>query len=80
TAMSEVQPTDYVVKAVGRTGTVCWLSDANEAGFRTLATREMAGVFQTAADAQAAVAKLPRAFQDVGLIFYVERADWPGRS
>jgi hypothetical protein len=65
----------FVIKAMGRTGTVCWLSDANEAGFRTLATREMAGVFQTAADAQTAIAKLPRAFRDAGLIFYVERAD-----
>jgi len=65
----------FVVKAVGRRGTVCYLSEANEIGFRTLATREMAGVFQTVADARTAIAKLPRAFKDVGLIFYVERAD-----
>jgi hypothetical protein len=64
-----------VVKAVGHTGTVCWLSEANETGFRTLATREMADVFQTVADAHAAMAKMPRAFEDVGLIFYVERVD-----
>jgi hypothetical protein len=65
----------FVVKAMGKTGAICYLSDANEAGFRTLATREMAGVFQTAEDAHAAIAKLPRAFEDAGLIFYVERAD-----
>jgi hypothetical protein len=65
----------YVVKATGRTGTVCWLSAANEAGFRTLATREGADVFQGARAAHIAIAKLPRAFEDCGLIFSVEAAE-----
>jgi len=57
--------------ATGRTGTVCWLSAANEKGFRTLATREWADVFPTVRDAYDAIAKLPRAFEDVGLFFSV---------
>jgi hypothetical protein len=65
----------FVVKATGRTGTVCWLSAGNEDGFRTLATRVDAGVFQTVVDARTAIAKLPRAFVDIGLIFSVESAD-----
>jgi hypothetical protein len=65
----------FVVKATGRTGAVCWLSAANEAGFRSLATREWADVFQAARDAHIAIAKLPRAFEDCGLIFSVKSAD-----
>jgi hypothetical protein len=34
----------------------------------------MADVFQTVADAHAAIAKLPRAFEDAGLIFSVRDA------
>jgi hypothetical protein len=65
----------FVVKATGRTGHIHWLSVANKDGFRTIAARAMAGVFETETDARIAIAKLPRAFGDVGLIFYVERAD-----
>ena len=65
----------FVVKATGRTGTVCWLSPADKAGFRTLATRELADVFQAARDVHIAIAKLPRAFEDCGLIFSVKSAD-----
>jgi hypothetical protein len=65
----------FVVKALGRTGTVCWLSEADETGSRSLATRSMAGVFNTIQDAQTAIVKLPRAYQDAGLVFYIERAD-----
>jgi hypothetical protein len=35
----------------------------------------MAGVFNTSHDAQTAIVKLPRAYQDAGLVFYIERAD-----
>jgi hypothetical protein len=65
----------FVVKATGRTGTVCWLSPTNEAGFRTLGPREWADVFQAARDAHIAISKLPRAFEDCGLIFSVKSAD-----
>ena len=65
----------FVVKATGIRGNVCWLSAANEAGFRTLATREDAGVFPTVTEAHTAIAQLPRAFRDIGLIFSVESAD-----
>jgi hypothetical protein len=65
----------YVVKATGRIGFVCWLSAANEAGVRAFAPRDTAGVFQTATDAHTAIAKLPRAFEEVGLTFSVESTD-----
>jgi hypothetical protein len=53
----------FVVKAVGRTGTVCWLNAATETGLRTLATRENADIFPTIVDAHDAIAKMPRAFE-----------------
>jgi hypothetical protein len=62
----------FVVKATGIRGNVCWLSAANAEGFRTLATREDADLFPTVTDAHVAIAKLPRAFEDIGLIFSVE--------
>ena len=65
----------FVVKATGRTGTVCWLSAANESGFRTLATRDDAGVFLTVTDAYTAIANLPRAFVNIGMFFSVESVD-----
>jgi len=61
----------FVVRATGRTGTISWLSAANSEGIRTLTTREHADVFQTVADAHAAIAKLPQAFEDAGMIFSV---------
>ena len=65
----------FVVKMTSRTGGVGWLSAANEKGFRTLAPRKMAGVFPTFTDARTAIAVLPPAFADVGLIFSVEWDD-----
>ena len=65
----------YVIKASGRAGYVCWLGSANEAGLRAFAPRERASVFQTDADAIAAIANLPLAFKGVGLIYSVEVAD-----
>jgi hypothetical protein len=65
----------YIIKATGRAGYVCWLGATNESGFRAFAPRETAGVFQTATDAQAAIANLPLAFREVGLTFSVESAD-----
>jgi hypothetical protein len=62
----------FAVKATGATGTVCWLSDAHEGGFRVLTSREHAAVFQAFSDAYDAIAKLPRAFVDTGLSFSIE--------
>jgi hypothetical protein len=67
-------PLGFVVKATGRTGFVCWLSAANEAGSRLLAPREMADVFLTAEDAHAAIV-ISRSFEHTGLVFSVESAD-----
>jgi hypothetical protein len=65
----------FVVKATGIRGNVCWLSAAIKDGFRTLATREDASFFQTVVDARTAIAKLPSAFEDIGLSFSVESAE-----
>ena len=61
----------FVVRATSRTGTISWLSAPSVDGFRTLTTRDHADVFQTVADAHTAIATLPRAFEDSGLIFSV---------
>jgi hypothetical protein len=65
----------YVIKATGRAGYVCWLGAANEGGLRAFAHRDKASVFETGADASAAIANLPRAFKEVGLIYSVEVAE-----
>jgi hypothetical protein len=65
----------YVIKATGRAGYVCWLGTANEAGLRAFAPRDTASVFQTGADASAAIANLPRAFKEVGLVYSIEVDD-----
>jgi hypothetical protein len=61
----------FFVKATGIRGKFCWLSAANEDGFRRLVTRKDADVFQTVTDAHAAIDTSPRAFEDSGLIFSV---------
>ncbi len=65
----------FIVKATGRAGFVCWLSTANEAGFRPLAPRTMADVFLTVRDVRDAIAFLPRALEQVGWAFSIESAD-----
>ncbi len=62
----------YVIKATGRAGYVCWLGDANGAGLRAFAPRDKASVFETGADARAAIDNLPRAFKEVGLVYSIE--------
>jgi hypothetical protein len=73
----------FVVMATSRTGIISWLSAPSAGSFRTLTTREHADVFQTVTDAHAAIAELPRAFEDSGLSFSVrsgrpiEPLEWP---
>jgi hypothetical protein len=49
-----------------------WLSTANAAGVRTLTDHDGAAVFQTAADARVAIAKLPEVYAHFELTFLVE--------
>jgi hypothetical protein len=44
-----------------------------------MATREHVDVFETVEDAHVAIAKMPRAFPDAGLIYSVESADRSSR-
>jgi hypothetical protein len=62
----------FVVKLTSRIGGVCWLSAPNAEGFRTLGTRENAGLFPRYEDANLAIRKLPEAFKVIGRIFSVE--------
>jgi hypothetical protein len=66
---------EFVVKATGPGGGSTWLSGPRLDGFRTLAVRENADVFETVTDAHTAIAKMPRALEDAGPIFSVESAD-----
>jgi hypothetical protein len=65
----------FVIKLTSRIGGVSWLSAANRDGSRTPAARESADVFRTYEDGNIAIRKLPRAFEDVGLIFSVKSVD-----
>jgi hypothetical protein len=65
----------FVVKATSTAGNTTWLSPPNFDGFRSLASRDTAEVFQDIADAHVAIAKMPRAFNDAGIIFSVEPAE-----
>jgi hypothetical protein len=64
----------FVVKVTGRTGVASCLSREKRRGGRTLATREYADLFETIEAAQTAIAEMPLASEDAGLIFSVEPA------
>jgi hypothetical protein len=68
-------PMAFVVKATSQTGNVTWLAFADERGFRTLATRQMAEIFPSVEDAQSAINMMQRAFLVTGLVFSIEPAD-----
>jgi len=65
----------FVVKAIGPGGYATWFSPPSFDGFRSLASRDTAEVFHDVADAHVAIAKMPRAINEVGIIFSVESAD-----
>jgi hypothetical protein len=66
---------EFVVKATGPGGGSTWLSGPRLDGFRTLADCESADFFESVTAAHTAIAKMPRALEDAGLIFSVESAD-----
>jgi hypothetical protein len=65
----------FVVNLAGQNGFSCWLSAPNSEGFRTVSLREDAEIFQTVAEAHAAISRMPRAFSDASLVFSVEVAE-----
>ena len=68
-------PMGFVVKVTdGRNPFHSWLSPPNKGAVRTLASRDMADVFQNRADVQAAIETMPRTFADSGWVFTVEPA------
>jgi hypothetical protein len=65
----------FVVKATGRTGSICWLTAANAKGIRTLGIRKQADVFATEVDAHVAMALTAASFKRTGIVFSIESAD-----
>jgi hypothetical protein len=65
----------YVVKAAGTGFSVTWLAPARDAGSATFGPRKSAVVFQTHAEAQAAVDKAAESLGQLGMVFSVESAD-----
>jgi hypothetical protein len=66
---------EFIVKAIGISGDVAWLSQPGHTGFRALVPLKLADVFPDVATAQAAIYAMPQAFTDAGLVFSVETPD-----
>jgi hypothetical protein len=65
----------FVVNATSKTGNVSWLAVADERGFHTLATRQLAETFPSVEEAQSAISHLQQAFLAASLVFSIESAD-----
>jgi hypothetical protein len=65
----------FIVKLTSRIGGVSWLSPADKAGLRTLASRESAEVFHKYDDGNTAIRNLPQSFKCIGRTFSVEPAE-----
>jgi hypothetical protein len=65
----------FVVKIIGKGGTIAWLGAPNSDGLRTLAGRKSADIFQTSENAHVAISELTPDFDKAGWTFSVESAD-----
>jgi hypothetical protein len=68
----ESTPAGFVIKAVSSTGLAMWVSPPRFGSHRVFGPHENAEVFDTRADAHAAIGTLPRAFEHAGFTFAVE--------
>jgi hypothetical protein len=64
----------FVVKAVGPTGHAKWLTTPKRHGLRTFGPRELAAVFETVEEAQAAIGATRRHEACDGITFTTEPA------
>jgi|HubBroStandDraft_6_1064221.scaffolds.fasta_scaffold76776_3 hypothetical protein len=64
----------FIIKA-NDAGRIGWITPANHRGFRSLADRAQAAVFETRDEAQQAIDRLPEAFARAGIRFSIEPAD-----
>jgi len=63
----------YIVKATSSAGTVDWISPRGFGGLRIHTSKEMAEVFETQPEAQAAIqSMMPLRLEDLGMVFSVE--------
>jgi hypothetical protein len=70
---NEPEPMRFVVEGTTPGRDIVWLSAPDADGFRNLVPLRMAEQFQNKADAQLAIANLPRPFRDAGFFFGVVR-------
>jgi hypothetical protein len=64
----------FIIKA-NDAGRIGWITPANHRGFRSLADRAQAAVFETRDESQQAIDRLPEAFARAGIRFSIEPAD-----
>jgi hypothetical protein len=64
----------FIIKA-NDAGRIGWITPANHRGFRSLADRPQAAVFETREAAQQAIDRLPEAFTRAGIRFSIEPSD-----
>jgi len=63
----------YIVKATSPAGTIDWISPRSFGGLRFHTSKEMAEVFETQPEAQAAIqSMMPLRLEDLGMVFSVE--------
>jgi hypothetical protein len=63
----------YVVKATSPAGSIDWISPRGFGGLRVHTSKEMAEVFETQPEAQAAIeSMMPLHLKDLGMVFSVE--------
>jgi hypothetical protein len=63
----------FIVKATDqKTGIVAWIAPVDTRGIRTLATRQMAEIFQSAEDARTAIRDTQQAFFTEDVVFAIE--------
>jgi hypothetical protein len=65
----------FVVKATSKTGNITWIASADDRGFHTFATGQMAEKFASVEDAQLAISNIQRALLAAELVFSIESAD-----
>jgi hypothetical protein len=62
----------YIVKATSPAGTVDWISPRGFGGLRFHTSKEVAEVFETQPEAEAAIKSIQLHLEDLGMVFSVE--------
>jgi hypothetical protein len=65
----------FTVRVASSSGLVIWVSPSIDGFHPIFGSRDNAEVFSTREDAQAAIGRMPLAFQNAEFVFTIERAD-----